>query len=156
MKATEVIGGVVGAVILFNVLGAMTGSHETALSVLENVTDTTPRQPQQPATTPGTYGLNYVHQMTDAAYQNEMGFNRYYKGHAFDAVMTFKASHDHPILGGGYSVSFDSADCDNVSDPTTTNMIAGWQRGQLARVTGVIETVTLNTLILTRCRISPA
>jgi hypothetical protein len=140
-------------IVAFNVMQKVNGSNDTAFSLLGI---TKPAEaPQQPPLAPGVYGIKYVPQMLNDAYKNEMSFDRYYKGHTFDAVMAFKTANEQ-IIGSGYDVSFESADCQDVVDPATTSLIASWPAGQMARVTGVIETVSFNTLILTRCRIAPA
>ncbi len=145
----QIIGGIVVLAVVVNVIDQSVGSG-SILPVLSEAS-----QPQQPPLAPGVYGIKCVPQMLNDAYKNEMSFDRYYKGHTFDAVMAFKTSSEQ-IIGSGYDVSFESADCQDVVDPGITSLIAGWRAGQMSRVTGVIETVSFDTLILTRCRIAPA
>jgi uncharacterized protein YraI len=94
------------------------------------------------------FTLRDAKDIVDTSRGNEVRFNRDYKGKTFQDVLTLKSITER-LLGSGYNVSFDGADC-RVNATEAQRMI-DWNKGQQVRVTGSIRTTAFGDLQLDAC-----
>jgi hypothetical protein len=89
---------------------------------------------------------------------NEIRFNRDYKGRTFDSNMAFKSASEDSFRAGKYRISFAAVDGEGqvdcyVTDKQTIDMIADWPKGRSARVSGEIRSTVMGDVQLDTCTI---
>ena len=87
-----------------------------------------------------------IETMVEVSRQNEVRFNRDYKGRVFSDVLTFKSMTEN-TFGSDMHVDFRGAYC-FVSDKAMQQRMIEWNKGHRARVTGVIQTTMFGDIAL--------
>jgi hypothetical protein len=83
--------------------------------------------------------------------ENEILFNRDYKGHLFVDTVRFQRASEK-IIGSGYQIQFEGAYC-FISDKAVLAEIAEFPKGQLVKLKGTIKTTMFGDLTLSDCSI---
>ena len=90
--------------------------------------------------------------IVDTSRQNEVRFNRDYKGKVFSDVLTFEQMTEN-TFGSDIHIHFRGAYCFSDDKAMLQRMIE-WNKGHRARVTGVIRTTMFGDIALKNCVIS--
>jgi hypothetical protein len=105
----------------------------------------------QPKLDNHTYGLVNVAQIAAAGRDNQANFDAHYKNFRFDAVMPFNSSNSE--LMGGYRVYFGKSWMGEVAcrDIFDMHLVSGWSKGQMVRITGIVDETSLGIVLLRNC-----
>ena len=148
-KGLKVVFGLMGlaalAVISMN-NGHEVGATPTTVTASKSVT-------VKPITErPVDFTARDIETIVAVSRQNELRFNRDYKGRVFSDMLTFKSMTEN-TFGSDMHVSFRGAYF-FVSDKAMQQRMIEWNKGHRAKVTGVIKTTMFGDIALTNVVIS--
>lgn len=90
-------------------------------------------------------------EIVNTSRNNELKFNRDYKGKTFSDVLSFKSASES-IFGSSWSVLFGAVTCSGITDQSVLNEIIDWNKGEKVSVTGTVYNTILGTILLDNCR----
>jgi len=102
-----------------------------------------------------TLGADSLKKMVDTYEQNQIRFNRDYRGKEFEAILPFRAARE-TFFGGEYTVEFGTKGflselgC-TVSDKDAVNRLIDWNKGDRIKVRGVVKDVSFGAVRLDDC-----
>jgi hypothetical protein len=151
MTVGRTICGVIGVGFILHAIGVNLPDSTSSVAS----TSTTPHEIAQPTLDNRTYGLVNLRQIADASQGNQANFDMHYKNFRFDAIAPFHSSDTD--FTGGYGVSFGTGilgdfQCENVYQ---MQQVAGWRKGQMVRVTGIIDETVFGKVLLRSCSMTP-
>ena len=126
--------------------GAEVGTSPTPTTV------TAPKKSVPITERPVDFTARDIETIVEVSRQNEVRFNRDYKGRVFSDVLMFKSMTEN-TFGSDMHVNFRGAYC-FVSDKAMQQRMIEWNKGHRARVTGVIGTTMFGDIALKSCVIS--
>ena len=99
--------------------------------------------------------------VADASRNNEIRFNRDYRGKTFSDLMIFNSADENIFAAGSYWLRFQSGKSASLfgggvtcrtSDQSVLNEVADWNKGQQVLVTGTVRTTQMGIVHIDDCK----
>jgi hypothetical protein len=97
-----------------------------------------------------------IPRIVETSRDNEIRFNRDYKGKTFSGVLPFYSATEK-VIGSGYLVQFGETSSGVycfISDKRILDRVIDWNKGKLVRVSGTIRTTMFGSIALETCEMN--